>query len=86
MFLFFFFFFKEIFTFIYLFSCTRSQLQHLGCLVTACWGLLAVAHRIQFREEGLNPGPLHWELGVLATGPPGTSPCSSSYKTAILSD
>ena len=23
--------------------------------------------------QGLNPGPLHWELGVLATGPPGKS-------------
>ena len=26
--------------------------------------------------QGLNPGPLHWELGALATGPPGKSPSS----------
>ena len=25
-------------------------------------------------NQGLNPGPLHWEHGPLATGPPGTSP------------
>ena len=24
-------------------------------------------------NQGSNPGPLHWELGVLATGPPGKS-------------
>ena len=24
-----------------------------------------------FPEQGWNPGPLHWELEVLATGPPG---------------
>ena len=28
---------------------------------------------IQFPAQGLNLGPLHWELGVLATGPPGKS-------------
>ena len=37
----------------------NSQLQH------AC--------RIQFPDQGLNPGPLHWEHGVLPTGPPGKS-------------
>ena len=25
-------------------------------------------------DQGLNPGPLHWEHRVLATGPPGESP------------
>ena len=34
--------------------------------------LLAVACGIQFPDQGLNPGPLHWEVRVLATGPPGT--------------
>ena len=24
-------------------------------------------------DQGLNPGPLHWELRVSATGPPGKS-------------
>ena len=28
---------------------------------------------IQFPEQGMNPGPMHWECGVLATGPPGKS-------------
>jgi len=28
----------------------------------------------QFPAQGSNPGPLHRELGVLATGPPGKSP------------
>ena len=27
-----------------------------------------------FLDQGLNPGPLHWEHGILATGPPGKSP------------
>ena len=26
--------------------------------------------------QGLNPGPLHWDQGVLATGPPGKSSLS----------
>ena len=25
-------------------------------------------------DQGLNPGPLHWEHGILATGPPGEPP------------
>ena len=43
---------------IYLFGYAGSPLQHLGSLVAAC--------KLQFPEEGLNPGPLHWENGVLA--------------------
>ena len=39
---------------------------HMGSLVTACG--------IQFPNRGLSPGPLRWEHGVLATGPPGTPP------------
>ena len=34
-------------------------------LVTACG--------IQFPDQGLNPGPLLWEVGISATGPPGKS-------------
>ena len=34
-------------------------------LVVACW--------IYFPDQGSNPGPLHWEPGVLTTGPPGKS-------------
>ena len=45
-------------------------------LVTACrifsWGiqLLSAECGIQFPDQGSNPGPLHWEHKVLATGPP----------------
>ena len=41
-------------------------------LVAAC-GLLAVACEIQFPDQGQNPCVLHWEHGVLATGPSGKS-------------
>ena len=36
--------------------------------------LLTVACEIDFANQGLNPGPLHWEHGVLVAGPPGKSP------------
>ena len=52
-----------------LLGCTKSQLWHFRSLVAAC-GLLVEACRIQFPEQGSNPGPLHWEWGFLATGPP----------------
>ena len=29
--------------------------------------------RIQFLDQGSNPGPQHWECGILHTGPPGRS-------------
>ena len=35
--------------------------------------VLVVACGIYFPDQGSNPGPLHWEHGVLATGPPGQS-------------
>ena len=35
--------------------------------------LLVPACGIWFPGQGLVPGPLHWEHGVLATGPPGKS-------------
>ena len=35
--------------------------------------VLVVACRIYFPKQGLNPGPLHWEGGIVATGPPGKS-------------
>ena len=28
---------------------------------------------LKFPDQGLNPGPLNWERGVLSTGPPGKS-------------
>ena len=45
-----------IFTFIYLFGSTRSLLWHVGSN--------------EFPNQGSNPGPLHWECGVSAAGPP----------------
>ena len=53
---------KYLFTFL---ACARSWLQHTGSLVAAC-ELLVVA---EFPDQELNPDPLHWEAGVLATGP-----------------
>ena len=35
--------------------------------------VLVAAYGIYFPDQGLNPGILHCELGVLATGPPGKS-------------
>ena len=40
-------------------------------LFSCSMGTLSSACGIQFPDYGLNPGPLHWEHGVLATGPPG---------------
>ena len=42
-------------------------------IVTAAWELSVVAYGIKFPDQGSKPGPLHWEHGVLATGPPGKS-------------
>ena len=56
--------------FFFFFGCTRSYLQHSGPSVAAC-KLLVAACGIQFPNQGLNLGPLHWECGVLAPGPPG---------------
>ena len=39
-------------------------------LLVVTWRLLVAACGIQFPDEGLNLGRLHWERGVLATGPP----------------
>ena len=36
-------------------------------------GSLVVVHGIWFPDQELNPDPLHWERGVLATGLPGES-------------
>ena len=46
------------------------KICHSGSVV-AVWG-------IQFSDPGSNPRPLHWEHGVLATGPPG-SPCTDFF-------
>ena len=44
-----------------------------------CWVLVAACGIFSFNTQdlvpqtGIQPGPLHGELGVLATGPPGKS-------------
>ena len=49
----------------------QSSLWHAESLVVAC-ELLVAACGILFSDQGWNPGPLDWEHGVLATGPPGS--------------
>ena len=44
-------------------------LWHANSLVAPC-DLLAVACGIYFPNQGLNLGPIHWELKVLSTGLP----------------
>ena len=68
--------------YIYLLCCARSQLQHAGYLVVEC-ELLVVAYGIQFPEQRLNPGPLHWENRVLASRSPGKSLHGHSYASII---
>ena len=41
-------------------------------LVVGC-DLLVAACGTWFPDQGSNPGPLHWECGVLTTGPSGKS-------------
>ena len=60
-------FFSFVTLHIYLFGCARPQLWHVGP------SIFIVACGIQFLNQGSNPGQLHWELGVLATGPLGKS-------------
>ena len=69
--------FWVVWTFFF-FGCAGSQLQHtrssvfvaaFRILVVAC-DLLVAACGIQFPVQGSNPGTLHWEHEVLATGPP----------------
>ena len=67
-----------------------------GSLVAACriffsWGvwdlrvevceLLAVTCVVYFPDQGLNPGPLHWEYEVLATWSWGKSPLANTFKS-----
>ena len=46
--------------------------------------VLVAAHRIYFPDQGSNPGLLHWEHGVLTTGPPRKSPIPPSFATTIV--
>ena len=45
---------------------------------------LVAACRIYFPDQGLTPGALHWELGVLTTGPPGKSELDSTEEHSLV--
>ena len=66
--------------YLFIFGSAGSQLRQAGSLVAACGIFFQLQHAcgIQFPDQGSNLGPLHWEHGVLPTGPPGKSP--GSYK------
>ena len=71
-------FFNIYFLFIYLaapgLSCITWDLRWgMWDLLVAAFELLVAARGIYFPDQGLNLGPLHWERGTLATGPPGKS-------------
>ena len=64
-----------------LFGCAESQAQDAGSLILReVHKPVVVACGISFSGQGLNPGSLHWECGILAIGPPGQSQC---FKTII---
>ena len=62
--------FFNIYVFIYLFRLCQVLVVARGIFAAAC-KLLVAACGIQFPDQGLNLGPLHWERGVLLSGPPG---------------
>ena len=52
----------------------RSPLYFKNNLFICLCLVLIVTCGIQLPDQVLNSDPLHWKLGVLATGPPGKSP------------
>ena len=69
--------------FIYLFIWLHQVfIEAHWIFITAC-GLFSLAYVISFPDQGLNLGPLHWALRVLATGPPGKS-CSPSSSSELF--
>ena len=50
--------------------------------------VLAVARGIQFLDQGLNPGPQHWERVILVTGPSAEShlPISNLWNSIMLKE
>ena len=54
-------------------SCTRSSSRAcriLNLVADLAWDLLVAACGHNFPDQESNPGPVHWELGVWAPGPP----------------
>ena len=74
---FFFFFFSFFFLFFFFFF------NIYFCLFIWLRQVLAVACGIQFLNLGWNPGALHWELRVLATGPLGKPLLSLSFLSLL---
>ena len=64
--------FLKIFIFIYVFGCTLSQWRHAELFSCTMWTVVA-ACGTESPNQALNLDSLHWEHGVLATGPPGKS-------------
>ena len=58
------------------------QTAYVVAVLIFIW-LLWVLVVMQFPDQGSNLGPLRWELGVLATGPPGKSLPGFCFKTAV---
>ena len=56
-------------------------LIYLAVLTLSC----GMAHGVYFPDQGSNLGPLRWELGVLAPGPPEKSPPCIFYFRVFLS-
>ena len=67
---------KGIWTFFLFINVYLAALGHAGSLVTGC--------DIWFPDQGLNPGLLPWEQGLLATGPPGKSPAHAFSRPTSL--
>ena len=49
----------------------REDSQDLLCHCKKFWFHVECFILFCFSNQGSNPGPLHWEPGLLATGPPG---------------
>ena len=62
---------KKIYIYIFIWLCQILVATHRT--FSCAYELLVMACGIQFPDQALNPGPLHWELRGLATGPPGRS-------------
>ena len=71
---------KKKYIYIYIFIWLQQVLVasfntwNLPCNMQVHKGSIVVACGIQFPDQGLNLGPMHWEYGVLASGPQWKSP------------
>ena len=61
----------------------RNHILKVFILVAAC-ELLVATREIYFPDQESNPGSLHWERWVLATGRPGNAISSSSRSLRVV--